>query len=37
MPHLLTILILLPAIGAFAFAGIALREPPCEDHYKWIA
>jgi len=37
MPHLLTILILLPAIGALASVLYSLTPGSREDHYKWIA
>ena len=37
MPHLLTVLILLPAIGALASVLYALVPSRREDHYKWIA
>jgi NADH-quinone oxidoreductase subunit M len=37
MPHLLTILILLPAIGALASVLYSLAPNSREDHYKWIA
>src|ERR1044072_4041083 len=37
MPHLLTVLILLPAIGALASVLYALVPSRHEDHYKWIA
>ena len=37
MPHLLTILILLPVIGALASVLYSLVPSSREDHYKWIA
>jgi NADH-quinone oxidoreductase subunit M len=37
MPHLLTILILLPAIGALASVLYSFSPSRHEDHYKWIA
>src|SRR4029079_13190275 len=37
MPHLLTILILLPTIGALAAILYSLTPGSREDHYKWIA
>ena len=37
MPHLLTILILLPAIGALASVLYSLTPIRQDDHYKWIA
>jgi len=37
MPHLLTILILLPTIGALAAVLYSLSPSSREDHYKWIA
>ena len=37
MPHLLTILILLPAIGALASVLYSFAPSQREDHYKWIA
>jgi NADH-quinone oxidoreductase subunit M len=37
MPHLLTVLILLPVIGALASVLYALVPSRREDHYKWIA
>ena len=37
MPHLLTVLILLPVIGALASVLYALVPTRREDHYKWIA
>jgi len=37
MPHLLTILILLPAIGALASVLYSFAPSRHEDHYKWIA
>ena len=37
MPHLLTILILLPTIGALAAVLYSLMPSRHEDHYKWIA
>src|SRR6476659_9422287 len=37
MPHLLTILILLPVIGALASVLYGLVPSSREDHYKWIA
>src|SRR6185312_15461323 len=35
--HLLTILILLPVIGAIALAGYSLIPSRREEHYRWIA
>ena len=37
MPHLLTILILLPAIGALASVLYSFAPSRHADHYKWIA
>src|SRR5215470_290581 len=37
MPHLLTVLILLPSIGALAAVLYSLLPSHREDHYKWIA
>lgn len=37
MPHLLTILILLPVIGALASVLYSFAPNRREDHYKWIA
>jgi len=37
MPHLLTILILLPAIGALASVLYSLVPSSREHHYRWIA
>jgi NADH-quinone oxidoreductase subunit M len=37
MPHLLTILILLPALGALAAVLYSLLPGSREDRYKWIA
>ena len=37
MPHLLTILILLPALGALASVLYSFAPGSREDHYKWIA
>src|SRR5262245_7153214 len=37
MPHLLTVLILLPAVGALASVLYSLLPVHREDHYKWIA
>src|ERR1044072_3176935 len=37
MPHLLTVLILLPSIGALATVLYSLLPIHREDHYKWIA
>jgi NADH-quinone oxidoreductase subunit M len=37
MPHLLTVLILLPSIGALAAVLYSLFPSHREDHYKWIA
>src|SRR5580765_7805657 len=37
MPHLLTILIVLPAIGALASVLYSFAPSRHEDHYKWIA
>src|SRR6476469_7848974 len=37
MPHLLTVLILLPTIGALAAVLYSLFPSHREDHYKWIA
>ena len=37
MPHLLTILILLPVIGALASVLYSFAPSRHEDHYKWIA
>jgi len=37
MPHLLTVLILLPSIGALATVLYSLVPGHREDHYKWIA
>ena len=37
MPHLLTVLILLPAVGALAAVLYSLLPGQREDHYKWIA
>lgn len=37
MPHLLTVLILLPAIGALVAVLYSLLPGHREDHYKWIA
>ena len=37
MPHLLTILILLPTIGALAAVLYSFVPSHREDHYKWIA
>ncbi|HJX90042.1 MAG TPA: NADH-quinone oxidoreductase subunit M [Pyrinomonadaceae bacterium] len=37
MPHLLTILILLPAIGALASVLYSFAPSRHDDHYKWIA
>jgi NADH-quinone oxidoreductase subunit M len=37
MPHLLTILILLPVVGALASVLYSLVPGPREEHYKWIA
>src|SRR6476646_7711860 len=37
MPHLLTVLILLPSIGALATVLYSLLPSHREDHYKWIA
>ena len=37
MPHLLTILVLLPTIGALAAVLYSLSPGSREDHYKWIA
>ena len=37
MPHLLTILVLLPTIGALAAVLYSLLPSSREDHYKWIA
>jgi NADH-quinone oxidoreductase subunit M len=37
MPHLLTVLVLLPAIGALVAVLYSLIPGHREDHYKWIA
>ena len=37
MPHLLTILIVLPTIGALASVLYSLSPSSREDHYRWIA
>lgn len=37
MPHLLTVLILLPAIGALASVLYSLVPNRSDDHYRWIA
>jgi NADH-quinone oxidoreductase subunit M len=37
MPHLLTILILLPTIGALAAVLYSLSPGSRDEHYKWIA
>ncbi len=37
MPHLLTILILIPVIGSLAAVLYSLAPGHREDHYKWIA
>src|SRR4051812_11768867 len=37
MQHLLTILILLPTIGAIAAVGHSLASYGKETHYRWIA
>src|SRR5262245_49386220 len=37
MPHLLTILILIPVVGAIAAVLYGLAPGRREDHYKWIA
>src|SRR5689334_9121806 len=37
MPHLLTVLILLPTVGALAAVLYSLFPNHREDHYKWIA
>ena len=37
MPHLLTILILLPVIGAVASVLYSLAPNSRDEHYKWIA
>ena len=37
MPHLLTVLILLPSIGALAAVLYSLLPSHREDHYRWIA
>jgi len=37
MPHLLTILILLPVIGALASVLYSFAPGDREDHYRWIA
>src|ERR1044072_2450059 len=36
MPHLLTVLILLPSIGALATVLYSLLPIHREDHYQWI-
>jgi len=37
MPHLLTILILLPVVGALALVLYSFLSSRREEHYKWIA
>ena len=37
MPHILTILILLPVAGALALVGYSFVSGRREEHYKWIA
>jgi NADH-quinone oxidoreductase subunit M len=37
MPHLLTILILLPFIGALALVFYSFAPPRRDEHYRWIA
>ena len=37
MPHLLTILILLPVAGALVLVGFSLASGRREEHYRWIA
>jgi NADH-quinone oxidoreductase subunit M len=37
MPHLLTILILLPFAGALAMALYSFAPPRKDEHYRWIA
>ena len=37
MPHLLTILILLPVVGALASVLYSFAPGDREDHYRWIA
>src|ERR1043166_6543307 len=37
MPHLLTILILLPVAGALALVVYSLASTTREEHYRWIA
>src|SRR5580765_807736 len=37
MPHLLTILILLPFAGALALVAYSFAPPRRDEHYRWIA
>src|SRR5437763_16618769 len=37
MPHLLTILILLPVAGALVLVGYSFVSSRHEEHYRWIA
>ena len=37
MPHLLTILILLPFAGALALVAYSFAPPRRAEHYRWIA
>lgn len=37
MPHLLTILILLPFVGALALVFYSFAPPKRDEHYRWIA
>jgi NADH-quinone oxidoreductase subunit M len=37
MPHLLTILILLPFAGALALVAFSFAPPRRDEHYRWIA
>ena len=37
MPHLLTILILLPFVGALALVAYSFAPPRRDEHYRWIA
>jgi len=37
MPHLLTILILLPFVGALALVLYSFAPPRRDEHYRWIA
>ncbi|HEV2834442.1 MAG TPA: NADH-quinone oxidoreductase subunit M [Pyrinomonadaceae bacterium] len=37
MPHLLTVLILLPFVGALALVAYSFAPPRRDEHYRWIA